>query len=159
MRQEPKLRCCWPLARRYAEATIGVQGSAERFRPRGCRAKGPLKESSHWHFIRTANAFRRSLIFCKVFFEVRPIKRGVFERHRNDIDRLPACLVLQERISGIGKAEQKTHLRMNPAKTETMEGTSNLRRLIHTQGELNRGDRNTGRRVSFPGDKHARNDS
>ena len=38
--------------------------------------------------------------------EVRAIKRGISERHGNDIDRLLASLIAQERSSGIQKAEQ-----------------------------------------------------
>ena len=42
----------------------------------------------------------------EVMTEVRAIKRGISERHGNDIDRLLASLVSQERASGITKAEQ-----------------------------------------------------
>jgi hypothetical protein len=42
----------------------------------------------------------------EVITEVRAIKRGISERHGNDIDRLLAALIAQERTSGIQKAEQ-----------------------------------------------------
>ena len=42
----------------------------------------------------------------EVITEVRAIKRGISERHGNDIDRLLASLIAQERASGIQKAEQ-----------------------------------------------------
>ena len=42
----------------------------------------------------------------EVISEVRAIKRGISERHGNNIDRLLASLISQERASGIGKAEQ-----------------------------------------------------
>ena len=42
----------------------------------------------------------------EVISEVRAIKRGISERHGNDIDRLLASLISQERSSGIGKAVQ-----------------------------------------------------
>ena len=41
----------------------------------------------------------------EVISEVRAIKRGISERHGNDIDRLLASLISQERASGIGKSE------------------------------------------------------
>jgi hypothetical protein len=42
----------------------------------------------------------------EVITEVRAIKRGISERHGNDIDRLLASLIAQERTYGIQKAEQ-----------------------------------------------------
>ena len=42
----------------------------------------------------------------EVIAEVRAIKRGISERHGNDIDRLLASLISQERASGITEAEQ-----------------------------------------------------
>jgi hypothetical protein len=42
----------------------------------------------------------------EVISEVRAIKRRISERHGNDIDRLLASLISQERASGLGKAEQ-----------------------------------------------------
>ncbi|MCD8535813.1 MAG: hypothetical protein LR011_13930 [Verrucomicrobia bacterium] len=42
----------------------------------------------------------------EVITEVRAIKRGISERHGNDIDRLLASLIAQERTSGIQNAEQ-----------------------------------------------------
>lgn len=42
----------------------------------------------------------------EVMSEVRAIKRGISERHGNDIDRLLASLISQERASGIKKADQ-----------------------------------------------------
>lgn len=42
----------------------------------------------------------------EVITEVRAIKRSISERHGNDIDRLLASLIAQERESGIGQAEQ-----------------------------------------------------
>lgn len=41
----------------------------------------------------------------EVIAEVWAIKRGISERHGNDIDRLLASLISQERASGIAKAE------------------------------------------------------
>ena len=46
-----------------------------------------------------------SKVVDEVISEVRAIKRGISERHGNDIDRLLASLISQERSSGIGKAE------------------------------------------------------
>ena len=43
----------------------------------------------------------------EVIAEVRAIKRGISERYGNDVDRLLASLISQERSSGIGKAEQE----------------------------------------------------
>lgn len=42
----------------------------------------------------------------EVITEVRAIKQAISERHGNDIDRLLAALMAQERSSGIQKAEQ-----------------------------------------------------
>lgn len=42
----------------------------------------------------------------KVIAEVRAIKRAISERHGNDIDRLLASLMAQERSSGIGQSDQ-----------------------------------------------------
>jgi hypothetical protein len=42
----------------------------------------------------------------EVITEVRAIKRGISERHGNDIDRLLASLMSQERTSGTTEAEQ-----------------------------------------------------
>ena len=42
----------------------------------------------------------------EVIAEVRAIKRGISERHGNDINRLLEALISQERTSGISKAEQ-----------------------------------------------------
>ena len=42
----------------------------------------------------------------EVIAEVRAIKRGISERHGNDIDRLLASLISQERASETTKAEQ-----------------------------------------------------
>jgi hypothetical protein len=47
-------------------------------------------------------------IVDEVIAEVRAIKRGISERHGNDIDRLLASLISQERASGTNKAEQAT---------------------------------------------------
>ncbi len=41
----------------------------------------------------------------EVITEVRAIKRRISERHGNDIDRLLASLIDQERASGITEAE------------------------------------------------------
>lgn len=41
----------------------------------------------------------------EVMTEVRAIKRGISERHGNDIDRLLASLTKQERAAGTTKAE------------------------------------------------------
>jgi len=50
-------------------AKIGIQGGAERGHPCGWGANKVSKRASHCHFILTANAFRRTLIFlvCAVF--------------------------------------------------------------------------------------------
>lgn len=45
-------------------------------------------------------------IVDEVITEVRAIKRGISERHGNDIDRLLSSLISQERTAGITKAEQ-----------------------------------------------------
>lgn len=45
-------------------------------------------------------------IVDEVITEVRAIKRGISERHGNDIDRLLSSLISQERTTGITKAEQ-----------------------------------------------------
>jgi hypothetical protein len=42
----------------------------------------------------------------EVIAEVRAIKRGISERHGNDIDRLLAALTSQERAAGITKVGQ-----------------------------------------------------
>ena len=42
----------------------------------------------------------------EVIAEVRAIKRGISERHGNDIDRLLASLISQERASETNKTEQ-----------------------------------------------------
>jgi len=45
-------------------------------------------------------------VIDEVITEVRSIKRAISERHGNDIDRLLASLISQERATGIGQAEQ-----------------------------------------------------
>lgn len=45
-------------------------------------------------------------VIDEVITEVRAIKRGIAERHGNNIDRLLDALIAQERSAGIGKAEQ-----------------------------------------------------
>jgi hypothetical protein len=45
-------------------------------------------------------------ILDEVMTEVRAIKRGISERHGNDIDRLLASLISQERAAGMIKTEQ-----------------------------------------------------
>ena len=45
----------------------------------------------------------------KVIAEVRAIKRAISERHGNDIDRLLASLMTQERSPGIGQSGQAPH--------------------------------------------------
>lgn len=45
----------------------------------------------------------------KVIVEVRAIKRAISERHGNDIDRLLASLMAQERSSGIGQTSQNAY--------------------------------------------------
>ena len=45
-------------------------------------------------------------VFDEVITEVRAIKRAISERHGNDIDRLIASLISQERAAGFGQAEQ-----------------------------------------------------
>lgn len=42
----------------------------------------------------------------EVITEVRAIKRGISECHGNDIDRLLASLISQERATGMAKADQ-----------------------------------------------------
>lgn len=44
-------------------------------------------------------------VIDEVITEVRAIKRAISERHGNDIDRLLASLMAQEREAGIGQAE------------------------------------------------------
>jgi hypothetical protein len=44
-------------------------------------------------------------VIDEVITEVRSIKRAISERHGNDIDRLLASLISQERATGIGQAE------------------------------------------------------
>jgi hypothetical protein len=46
-------------------------------------------------------------VIDEVMTEVRAIKRGIAERHGNNIDRLLDALIAQERSAGIGKAEQE----------------------------------------------------
>lgn len=41
----------------------------------------------------------------EVITEVRSIKRGISERHGNDIDRLLASLIKQEQAAGINTAD------------------------------------------------------
>jgi len=43
----------------------------------------------------------------EVIAEVRSIKRAISERYGNDIDRLLAALISQERASGNGQVEQE----------------------------------------------------
>jgi hypothetical protein len=45
-------------------------------------------------------------IVDEVITEVRAIKRGISERHGNDIDRLLASLISQEQAAGIASAEK-----------------------------------------------------
>ena len=45
-------------------------------------------------------------VIDEVIAEVRAIKRSISERHGNDIDRLLASLMSQERASGVGEPEQ-----------------------------------------------------
>jgi hypothetical protein len=45
-------------------------------------------------------------IVDEVITGVRAIKRGISERHGNDVDRLLSSLISQERTTGITKAEQ-----------------------------------------------------
>ena len=45
-------------------------------------------------------------VIDEVITEVRSIKRAISERHGNDIDRLLASLIFQERATGIGQEEQ-----------------------------------------------------
>jgi hypothetical protein len=45
-------------------------------------------------------------ILDEVMTEVRAIKREISERHGNDIDRLLASLISQERAAGMTKTEQ-----------------------------------------------------
>lgn len=45
-------------------------------------------------------------VIDEVITEVRAIKRAISERHGNDIDRLLASLISQERAAGIGQGDQ-----------------------------------------------------
>lgn len=45
-------------------------------------------------------------VIDQVITEVRSIKQAISQRHGNDIDRLLASLIAQEREAGIGQAEQ-----------------------------------------------------
>lgn len=45
-------------------------------------------------------------VIDQVITEVSSIKRAISERHGNDIDRLLAALISQERATGIGQADQ-----------------------------------------------------
>jgi len=45
-------------------------------------------------------------VIDEVITEVRSIKRAISDRYGNDIDRLLAALMCQERAAGIGQAEQ-----------------------------------------------------
>lgn len=45
-------------------------------------------------------------VIDEVITEVRAIKRSISERHGNDIDRLLDALMIQERSTGMGEAEQ-----------------------------------------------------
>ncbi len=45
-------------------------------------------------------------VIDEVITEVRAIKRAISERHGNDIDRLLASLIAQERAAGFGPAQQ-----------------------------------------------------
>ena len=45
-------------------------------------------------------------VIDEVITEVRAIKRAISQRYGNDIDRLLASLMAQERDAGIGQAEQ-----------------------------------------------------
>ena len=51
----------------------------------------------------------------EVIAEVRAIKRGISERHGNDINRLLEALISQERTSGISKAESGRREVLTPA--------------------------------------------
>ena len=44
-------------------------------------------------------------VIDEVITEVRAIKRAISERHGNDIDRLLAALISQERAAGIGPGD------------------------------------------------------
>ena len=54
----------------------------------------------------------------EVITEVRAIKRGISERHGNEIDRLLASLISQERTAGTTKVQQTS--------TEGIKNTSRL---------------------------------
>lgn len=45
-------------------------------------------------------------VIDEVMTEVRAIKRGISERHGNDIDRLLNALIAQERAEGVVKADE-----------------------------------------------------
>lgn len=49
-------------------------------------------------------------VIDEVMSEVRAIKRGISERHGNDIDRLLNALIAQEQAEGVVKADESdTH--------------------------------------------------
>jgi hypothetical protein len=62
-----------------------------------------------------------SKVIDEVITEVRAIKRSISERHDNDIDRLLDALMIQERSTGIGQAEQAGT--GQPAKHPESEGS------------------------------------
>ena len=61
-------------------------------------------------------------VIDEVITEVRSIKRAISERHGNDIDRLLASLISQERATGIGQAESGRGGRIAPATPPTPPG-------------------------------------
>jgi hypothetical protein len=51
----------------------------------------------------------RPKVIDEVITEVWAIKRAISERHGNDIDRLLASLISQERAAGIGQGDQASN--------------------------------------------------
>ena len=65
-------------------------------------------------------------VIDEVITEVRAIKRGIAERHGNNIDRLLDALIAQERSAGIGKAEQAGTGQPATRSVSESEGSENL---------------------------------
>ena len=67
-------------------------------------------------------------VIDEVITEVRAIKRSISERHGNDIDRLLASLISQERAAGIGQAEAATPQHANSPELKSADS-----RLPHSE--------------------------
>jgi hypothetical protein len=66
-------------------------------------------------------------VFDEVITEVRAIKRAISERHGNDIDRLLASLISQERAAGIGQGGQAGNEQSAIRPQSTSDGSDNPR--------------------------------